>query len=523
MSDNTHRDPVAQATQPPHGLGAGSSNESAASGHVVPGSAGGTPARGPTRELLHLALPIVGLTVSRMLMGFVDFVMVSWLGTDAQAAISPATLFVFAVGCAGMGVATAVQTFVSQAAGRGESHEAGGYAWQSLYIAVALTVVVGPAAIVADTWFAWLARLAGHPAQIIPLEVEYVRIALWSALIAVMTVGLEGFFNGIQRPRVALVAALVALAVNTLGNWLLIFGNLGFPRMGIAGAAVATVIGFGARTLVLVVAMLDPTIDQQYHTRRSLLFRWDKLKGLLGVGGPTAVQWILDLGSWVVFLGWIIPAFGLVAMAATNVGLQLLHLSFMPAIGIGIALCSQVGFAIGQGRPEEARLRTRVALGVTVGYMGVAGLLFLLARGPLIALFNADPTVIAAGSVVMIWAAIFQVFDAMGITYMNALRGAGDTRFPAVVMAVCCWGVFVGGGVVAARLVPSWGLSGPWGACTLYIVLVGVALWWRWRGHAWQRIRLFEGAADKTALVAARGGELPAIEEAAPNADDTVR
>lgn len=448
--------------------------------------------RGPTWELLYLAFPIIGLTVSRMLMGFVDFVMVSWLGTDAQAAISPATLFVFAVGCAGMGVATAVQTFVSQAGGRGEPQEAGGYAWQSLYIAAAMAVVVGPAAVTTGTWLSWLARVAGHPAEIIPLEVEYVRIALWSSVVAVTTVGLEGFFNGIQRPRVALMAALVALAVNTLGNWLLIFGNLGFPRMGIAGAAVATVVGYGARALVLVVAMMDRQLDLQFHTRRSLGLRWDKLKGLLSVGGPTAVQWILDLGSWVAFLGWIIPAFGLVAMAATNVGLQLLHLSFMPAIGIGIALCSQVGFAIGQGRPEEARMRTRVALGVTVVYMGAAGLLFLLARGPLVALFNSEGAVIAAGSIVMIWAAIFQVFDAMGITYMNALRGAGDTRYPAVVMAVCCWGVFIGGGVVVARLVPSWGISGPWAACTLYIVLVGVALWWRWRGPAWQRIRLFQ-------------------------------
>jgi len=466
------------------------------------------PTSGATRELLMLALPIIGLTVSRMLMSFVDFVMVSWLGTDAQAAISPAALLVFAIGCVGMGVATAVQTFVSQADGRGRPHEAGAYAWQSLYLAGALALVVGPAAATTSVWCGGLARVAGHPEQIIPLEIEYVRLGLWSVVVGVVTVGLEGFFNGIQRPRVALVAALVALAINTFGNWVLIFGHLGFPRLGIAGAAVATVVGFVARTAVLVVAMLDRSIDARYGTRRSLAPQWDKIKGLLRVGGPTAVQWLLDLGSWVAFLGWIMPGFGLVAMAATNIGLQLLHLSFMPAIGVGIALCSQVGFAIGQGRMHEARLRTRVALRLTVGYMGAAGVLFLLARGPLIAVFNSDPAVVAAGGVVLLWSAIFQVFDAMGITYMNALRGAGDTRFAAVLMAVCCWGVFIGGGLATARLLPQWGISGPWGMCTLYIVLVGVVLWWRWRGAAWQRIRLFEqGAAGPPAVPAGPSAE----------------
>lgn len=465
--------------------------------------------RGATLELLRLALPIIALTVSRMLMGFIDFVMVSWLGTDAQAAISPATLLVFTVGCAGMGLATAVQTFVAQAEGRGEPHEAGGYAWQSVYIAAALAIVVMPAAAVTDTWFGWLAALAGHPEKVIPLEIAYVRIALLGVVLSVVTIGLEGFFNGIRRPRVALAAALVALGVNALGNWLLIFGKLGFPRMGIAGAALATVIGWCARVGVLVIAMLDPQLDRRYHTCRSLAFQWAKLKGLLSVGGPTAVQWLLDLGSWVAFLGWIMPGFGIVAMAATNIAVQLLHLSFMPAIGVGIALCSQVGFAIGQGQPDQARLRTRVAMWVTAVYMGVVGLLFLLAREPLVMLFNSDGGGVAAGAIVMIWAAVFQVFDAMGITYMNALRGAGDTRWPAVVIAACCWGVFIGGGLAVSHLAPAWGISGPWGMCTLYIILVGVALWWRWRGERWRRIQLFRAAVPAATSAAAAVGGSP--------------
>jgi len=151
-----------------------------------------------------------------------------------------------------------------------------------------------------------------------------------------------------------------------------------------------------------------------------------------------------------------------------------------------------VGHAIGAGRPEEALHRARVAFRLTAWYMGFVGVLFLLLRAPLVRVFNADPTVVAAGSLVLVWAAVFQVFDAMGITYYNALRGAGDTRWPAILLGVCCWGVFIGGGCLMSYVWPQWGLNGPWFTCTLYVVLVGLGLLWRWRRGHWRSIRLFE-------------------------------
>jgi len=213
--------------------------------------------------------------------------------------------------------------------------------------------------------------------------------------------------------------------------------------------------------------------------------------GMLRVGGPTALQWLMDIGSWLVFLAVIMPPLGVKAVAASNIGLQFMHLSFMPAVGIGIALCSQVGFAIGEKRPDRAELQSRVAMRMTGTFMGAVGLLFVLAGGPLIRLFNTDPDVVAAGRLVLIGAAVFQVFDAMSITYMNALRGAGDTRWPAMVVFVCCWGIFVGGGVLVSRFLPGLGVLGPWGMCAVYIVLLGLALRWRWKRGRWRSIRLF--------------------------------
>ena len=448
----------------------------------------------PTMELLTLALPIMGMTISRMLMGFIDFVMVSRLGTEAQAAISPCTMLVFTIACLGMGIAHSVQTFVSQADGRGDPRLAGSYAWQSLYLAGVSALIAWPVALSTSTWYGWIAELGKHSATMTAMEIEYTQIALWWVPLGVLSMGLDGFFMGIQRPRVTLIAVVSSLVVNAVGNYLLIFGHLGFPEMGIAGAAVATVIGWGVRAGILTFAILRPEFDRKYKTRGALVFDGKKIKGMLWVGLPTTVQWLVDIGSWLVFLAIIMPGYGVHAAAASNIGLQYMHLSFMPALGIGIALCSQVGFAIGERRPEQAEVKARVAMRLTGIYMGVIGILFVCAGRPMIALMNQDPQVIKDGAWVLVGVAIFQIFDAMCITYTNSLRGAGDTRWPAIAFFVCCWVIFIGGGKLVAALAPDLGLIGPWAMCTLYIVVLGLLLRWRWRGGHWRKIRLFDDA-----------------------------
>lgn len=451
--------------------------------------------REEVRRLLLLAAPIIAAMVSRMAMGFIDFVMVSRLGTEAVAAISPATILVFTVMCLGMGPATSIQTYAAQALGRREPQAAAAYAWQSLYMAAGFTLLSYPLTQLAEPL--WV--LIGAPPQVQALQVAYCRIAFWCMGFSVLTFGLEGFFNGIQKPSVSLVATLVALVFNAGANYVLIFGKFGFPAMGIQGAAYATVIAWGIRAMLLFSVFLSGEFRKTYATNVAWPFSFEKLKGIFYVGGPTAIQWVFDIGSWFVFLSLLMKEFGTAAMAAANIALQYMHLSFMPAVGIGIALNSLVGHAIGEGRPTLAILRTRVCMIVSGTYMGLVGLIFLLARYPLMNLMSvdphsmaSDPEVVRLGVGMLIWAAVFQVSDAASITYMNALRGAGDTRWPVVFVVLDCWVVFIGGGYLVSRLIPDWGIHGPWMMCTLYIILYGWALWWRFRRGAWRKIKLFK-------------------------------
>ncbi len=465
------------------------------------------PRRGPTRELLTLAAPMVLMMVSRMAMSFIDFIMVSQLGTEAQAAIGPAATFAFVFACVGMGVAGAVQTFVSQADGRGRPRDAGSYAWQSVYIAGVMLLVSAPLSLTCSTWFGWIADLGQHPPVVREMEIAYLSVAVLLLAPGTLAAGFQGFFNGIQKPRVALDAVLISTAVNAVGNWVLIYGYVGIPQwsvggvalgvhvpaleLGIEGAGIATVIGWSVRALYMGLAMLRPAYDQLYATRGTDRPDLEKLRGLIRVGAPTSVQWLVDIGSWLVFQTIIIAPLGAAVMAATNVSIQYMHLAFMPAIGLGMALTSQVGYAIGARDPDNAQQRVTVALRVTLVYILLIALLLLFLPAPLIRLFNTTPEVVDAGGIILFWMVLFLLFDALAIVHMAALRGAGDTRVPAMIMGVCSWSFQVFGALLMVKLAPQFGLNGPWSMCTLYITLLGASLTWRWRSGAWRSIKLF--------------------------------
>jgi MATE family multidrug resistance protein len=428
--------------------------------------------------------------------------MVSTLGTAAQAAISPCTIMLFTIACVGMGMAQGVQTFVSQADGRGEPHRAGPYVWQTLYLALVGTAVSIPIAFTTSLWFPLVAHLGDHPPEVVALEIQFLS---WGFLaIGPMTAcaGLESFYNGIKRPVIGLIGMIAGLVVITVGNYLLIYGHLGFPRMGIAGSGIATALAWCARLLVLLCALRLPSIDDRFHTLRNMRLDLARLREIIRVGGPVAFQWLVDIGAWWVFLELMMPPFGKWEMAAAALTIQYMHLSFMPALGLGLALTTQVGNAIGAARPDEAVHRVRVARRLIVGYMSVMALVFVAFGEPLAGwlCFETDPAaraaVINAARIALLWVALFQFSDAFCIVYSFASRGAGDTRVPALLFAICCWGIFVPFGVVLSRFVPEAGASGPWSMCTLYIIVLSVLLWRRFHSGAWRSIRIFRESQD---------------------------
>lgn len=438
-------------------------------------------------SLALLAGPIIATMISRTVMSFADFMMVSWISDEAMAAVMPAGISVWCMICFGFGVVTVTNTFVSQSLGKGQLSECSRYTWQGIYVAVLIGLVVLPAWWLAPHYFA----LAGHAPEVQRLEVIYFRVSLFGVMPAVAANVVANFFNGIHKPSIGLIAAVIANAFNVAANYVLIFGHLGFPAMGIAGAAWATGAASLLQVTILACVWLGPVYATAYASRVSWRPSWIRLKRIIRVGLPIGVQFESDIFGFTVFTVFMVGAYGTAQLAANNLAFKFLEIAFMPVVGLSIALTAAVGKAIGRGRPDYARLVTRWAIGAALCYMFVIASAYLLFRFQLPGLLTDDPEVIAWAAKLLILCAAFQLFDAFGITMTGALRGAGDTFWPGMTTFTLTVTVFLGGGYAMMTYAPHLQSIGPWIAATVYICAYGVVMSLRWWLGPWEKIDLF--------------------------------
>jgi MATE family multidrug resistance protein len=438
-------------------------------------------------SLALLAGPIIATMISRTVMSFADFVMVSKLGEEAMAAIMPAGISVWCLVCFGFGVVTVTNTFVSQSLGKGEHAECSRYTWQGLYVAVILGALVLPVWWLAPAYFEW----AGHAPEVQRLEVIYFRVSLFSIMPAIAANVVANFFNGIHKPSVGLFAAVTANSFNILGNYALIFGKFGFPAMGIAGAAWATAASSLLQLIILASFWLGPGYAKAFASRVTWRPSWKRIKRIFRVGLPVGLHWESDILGFTVFTVFMVGAYGTEQMAANNLAFKFLEVAFMPVVGLSIAVTAAVGKAIGRGRPDYARLVTRWAIGAAVCYMALIAACYMAFRYQLPGLLTDDPEVLAWSAKLLVLCAAFQLFDAFGITMTGALRGAGDTFWPGMTTFTLTVTVFLGGGYAMMAYAPHLESIGPWIAATVYICAYGMVMSLRWWFGPWEKIDLF--------------------------------
>lgn len=459
-------------------------------------------------EVLRLSWPAGLSMLNATLMRFVDGWMVSRLGYETSAAQFNAGLTSFVPESFAMGVLIVVNTYVSQNFGAGRFRRCGQYAWAGFLLALGYCVLVAPAAVFAPQIFDLFPK-EGHTDFIRQQETMYFRYMILAIFFTLTARPIEQFFFGIHRPRVVLAASLLANGLNLLGDYVLIFGMWGFPKMGLEGAAIATVASWGLMLAILLMVFLSPSIHRRYATRGLRLVRGRQMKDLLKIGWPAGVQFVNDILPWMIFTGVIVAWFGPDHFAASTFAMRWMPLSFMPAVGIGIATTALVGRYIGEGRPEMSKKRVHAALLTAMIYMGVCATAFLVFGRDMVRIFaTIDPefatlgpveaaeqleTIVRIGGQVMICAAVFQLFDAVGIVYIGALRGAGDTLAPMIVTVLASWGLTIGGGIAVARHVPQLASIGPWIAASAYVVVLGIVLAWRFESGAWRKIHLLDG------------------------------
>ncbi|MDI6449834.1 MATE family efflux transporter [Anaerobaca lacustris] len=438
--------------------------------------------------MFKLAGPMVVSTVSMTVMQFVDRFMVSRLGTDALAAVLPAGFVSFLPGGFAMGVLTSLNTFVSQSFGRGEKANCSRYFWQALYMATAYCTLI-----LAIMWPAAhsIFTLLGQPAAVVPMEVIYFRIMLLANFVAIVNWSSNHFFMGIHRPIIIMCSSLCGQAVNVFANYVLIFGKLGLPAMGIAGAAWGTFVGMSVAASINLAVFLSGPIHRQFGSRRTLRPDVASMRAILSIGVPAGIGLMTNVALWGVVLFTLVGRFGKEAMAATSAVLSYTNLSTMPIVGLSTALTAAVGKSIGAGRKDLAMRQAKGSLRVGLIYMGLVGACFLFLRDSLMVFWSRDPEVLAIGSQILVLAALYQMFHAARIIYGGALRGAGDTTWLAISSGIGAIGILGLGGALVVRLFPGLGALGPWSLAAISIAVVGVANRWRFKSKRWMQIDLF--------------------------------
>ncbi len=449
------------------------------------------PSREGLHEISHLALPIIASMASATVAGFVDTWMVALVGTAEIAAAMPAGITAYTLTAFPLGVTQCVSTFAAQALGRGEPREGAAYAWQGLH----LSLLVGLGSFLLWPAAPWFFSLFGHEPEVVALEVMYFRVRLWAIGISVAVGALNGFFYGVHRPRVPLWAMVIDNIVNIVLCYVLIFGKWGAPALGLKGAALAFVFSFAMQLAVLFGAFISSWSHKEFSTRTTWRPAWLQLRQLLHIGWPAGMQSAIDVLGWGVLIVLLVGRFGKEQLAASNIAIQYMTISFMPGIGLAQALTALVGRYIGAGKTEVAIQRVYEGMMLALSYMTLMGLMYLTLRGPFIAFFNSDARVIQAGKDILMCVAVFQLFDAMNFTFAGALRGAGDTHWTAgliAVLSVCLFAPLTLAAVAFTNLQS----LGPWLAGTIYSIVLGLALWWRFAHGKWREIDIF--AAEET-------------------------
>ncbi len=443
------------------------------------------------KQMLSLAAPMIVTNISFTIMQFVDRFMVSRLGTDALAAVLPAGIVSFLPASFAIGVSSSINTFVSQSLGQGRLKYCSAYCWQALYMGFLYSAVV-----IGILWpgAPHIFRAMGHEPSVINMEVTYLRILLYAHIPMMISWCMSNFFMGVHRPVITMYAAVVGQSVNIACNYVLIFGKLGFPAMGIAGAGWGTFIGMVVSAGIRTGAFFGKSINEKFQTRHSGWIDFGKMKELLWVGLPAGLGLLVNVALWGAILFWLVGIFGKESLAATSAVFSCINVSVMPVVGISTALTAAVGRSIGKGRKDLAIKQTRICLRIGVIYMGLAGLCFFVFRQQLMTLWSGDDKVIATGMKLLICAAIYQVFDAAAIIYSGALRGAGDTLWLALVAAFGSMVLLGGGGILMVKLAPQLEALGPWIATTAGVITVGLANRWRFKSNHWMKINIFEEA-----------------------------
>lgn len=413
------------------------------------------------RGLLVLGLPIVGSHLAGLFIHMTDTVMLGWYGIEDLAAIVLAGAFWFTLFILGSGFGSALPPLVASAMAQGDETQVRRVTRMAVWLTLIYATLVIPIFVFAEP----ILLAVGQQPRVAELAGDYLMIAGWSVFPTLLTFLVRAYLSALERTGVVLWVTITAVVLHAGLNWVLIFGNLGFPELGIRGAAISTML---TDTAVLLVLTWYALRTFPHHALLARFWRpdWAAFGHVYRLGWPIGLQLLAEVALFAgaaLMMGWVSAEM----LAAHGIALQLASITFLVHLGLANAATIRVGQA--HGRLDQRMLTDSAltAVVLSIAFALITVVVFLAIPRPLIALFldpgnPATPEVIAAGVTLLSMAALFQLADGGQATAIGLLRGVQDTRVPMLIAVVCYWLV----GMPIAYV-----LGFPFG-------LGGVGIWW---------------------------------------------
>jgi MATE family, multidrug efflux pump len=429
------------------------------------------------RLTLRLALPLIFAEVGWMSMGIVDTIMVGRLPNSAVAigATGLGQSLYHSVAIFTGGLLLGMDTFVAHAFGREDLEDARHSLVNGLFLAFALT----PLLMLAVSFWPALMRRFGISVELVEPMRPYLSALNWGSLPLLAYFALRRYLQAVNVAHPIMFALVSANIVNAFGNWVLIYGHLGFRPMGITGSGWSTCWARIYMALCLAITLL-------WVERKRVRPGWmgavrldvRRMYALLKLGAPAASQILFEIGAFSAATA-LCARLGPVPLAGHQIALNCAALTFMVPLGVSSAAAVRVGQQLGRLDPDGARRAGWSAIIIGVGFMACAGVVFVSIPRLIARLFTPDPAVIQVGAQLLLVAAAFQLFDGLQTVATGALRGAADTRTPMLANFVAYWLMGLPAGyVLCFRL--GWGAVGIWIGLCGGLMIIGSALLVAW-------------------------------------------
>lgn len=383
-----------------------------------------------------LSTPIILGELTQMALGIIDSIMVGKISYQQLAAAALVNSVLNIPFVLGFGLTISVSQTVSMANGRRDNLKVSHYLYNGFWLCTVAAILIAVALQFSKNILFHL----GQDIEVATLGTPYLQLMGWSIIPMMMFISLKQFADGLERTRTAMLLSIAALPINIFINWLLVYGNGGFPRLELTGAGYGTLI---TRILILLIFMVvlfvHPFFRRYIAVRKNQWnLRLHTIKELLHIGIPSSLQVTMESGAFAVS-SIIIGTLGAVQLAANQIAISCASLAFMVSWGLAQGASIRVSNAWGRNNWKDIHIIGKTTLVSSIIY-GILGVLFFVSfRYTLPLAFNNDASVMALASVLMLYAAVFQISDATQATAVGLLRGIKDVKVPTLYIAIAYW------------------------------------------------------------------------------------